>query len=218
MLTIDELMNSEVFRSILDEMEIEEPLDSVLRRVGREHHANFAQLKSGHAELTDCISYSLVDEFPERQHIAEIAAVIARECVGGVLIVTAQSEELTDESIYLWGRPEDIKAVSIAQKAILWLADSINHEPIFTDNEDIETSFDLGILKGFLSKMAYAHDSKSSIDSLTTSITKEKEAFAKQQLKSAGVEPMLVNLTYFVLDCLKEISMEAGKESGESNW
>jgi hypothetical protein len=195
-------------------MTTSEPVESILRRAGREHHANSLSKRSGYDEVVDCISYSIVETEPEQQQIAEIAALIARECIGGVLIVTAENAESGGESIYLWGQPEDVKAVYVTIEVLVDFAEST--EPtIFIDYEEFRYDF-LGILKGILSELAYAHDSKNSIDSSTMAVIKEKEAFATQQLENAGVEPLLVNLTYFALDCLDEISMEKAKEYGRS--
>lgn len=218
MLTCEELIKNELFNRLFNEMATSEPLESILRRAGREHHASSQSKKSGYDEVVDCISYSLVEKEPESQQIAEIAALIARECIGGVLIVTAENAESTGESIYLWGQPEDVKAVYLAIEALVCFAESNVEPTIFIDYEEIRSDTFLGPLKGILSKLAYAHDSKNSIDSSTTSFIKEKEDFATQQLKNAGVEPLLVNLTYFALDCLNEISMEQGKEFGRSAW
>lgn len=218
MLTCEELIKNELFNRLLEEMATEEPLESILRRAGREHHASSPRMNSGHAELVECVSCRLNVYEPERRRIGEIASFIACECIGGVLMFTMEGGASNGEGVYLLGQPEDVKAVFVALHALFNIA-TANVEPtIFTEYDGDKTKTSLGVLKGFLSKLAYAHDSKNSIDSSTMAVIKEKEAFATQQLKDLGVEPLVRNLTQFVRDCLDEISMEQDKEFGRSNW
>lgn len=100
-------------------------------------------MNSGHAELVDCISCRLDVHEPQRRRIGEIATFIARECIGGVLIVTKESGESTGETFIFWGQPEDVKAVFLVLHALLHIAVANVEPTIFTEYEDDKTETSL---------------------------------------------------------------------------
>lgn len=214
MFTEEQVEGSKIFESIQAALETPNSLVPALRKAGREHHVSMAGWPRSEGYV-DCMSRSILEgETLNRSEIREIAAYIARECIGGVLLVTIEKSTPGEGQTYFYGHEKDLDFVELTQRALIMALDDYYEPPACTSSLDIGEYYTDGLYKGMLRQVAFPSKPEPKFDSVFDSLVREKEAKACWALMRMGITPSAINLTPFLSDYLDEIAGVEGYSDG----
>ena len=214
MFTDEQVEGSKIFESIQAALETPNSLVPAIRKAGREHHGSMAGTPR-REYYVDCTLRSILEgQAPDRSEFCEIAAYVARECIGGVLLVTIETLTSGGGPTYFYGHEKDLDVVELTQRALIMTLDDYSESPKCTSSLDIGSYHTDGLYKGMLRQVAFPSKPEPKYDSVVDSLVREKEARACWALMMMGVTPSAINLTPFLSDYLDEIARVEGYSNG----